>query len=74
MGQQQIFSLLKNNKTWLLSKEISEGTGMTPGSLYRCLKILLDKGDIINRKAMNVIKDKNRLKNSSRGAWAYKIK
>lgn len=74
VGQQQIFNLFKKKKTWLLSKEIAKETGMTAGSLYRCLRILLNSEDIISTKARKVIKNKNRLKKSSKGAWAYKIK
>ena len=53
--------------------EFLDIVGMSPGGLYRLLRILEKNKEIKKEKAINVIKDKDRLNNSSKKAWAYKI-
>ena len=41
MGQQEVYSFLKSRKDrWFLSKEISNGLGVSIGSVTNCLKKL----------------------------------
>ncbi len=50
MGQQEVYSFLERNKnSWFFSKEISEGLGVSIGSVTNCLK-KLRKSNAINFK------------------------
>ncbi|OQC13645.1 MAG: hypothetical protein BWX72_01566 [Firmicutes bacterium ADurb.Bin080] len=73
MGQGDIHKILTEKQDWMLSKELLDIVGMSPGGLYRLLRILEKNKEIKKEKAINVIKDKDRLNNSSKKAWAYKI-
>jgi len=66
MGQQEIYKLLKKKDHWLLSKEILNITEMSPGGLYRLLRVLEKNKEITKRRATEVIKDKKRLNGSSK--------
>jgi hypothetical protein len=73
MGQEEIYNLLKKHN-WMLSKEILSVHPMSNGGLYRCLRLLINSGEVIRKKAREVIKDKQRLNKSAKNAWAYRIK
>jgi|APSaa5957512535_1039671.scaffolds.fasta_scaffold474898_2 DNA-binding IclR family transcriptional regulator len=74
MGQSEILEILKKNEDWTLSKELLKITNMSPGGLYRLLRILEKTGYIIKKKAIKVILDKDRLNNSPKHTWAFRVK
>jgi hypothetical protein len=74
MGQGEIYKFLKKDNNWYLSSELIEEFKMSPGGMYRLLRVLERNKDIMKKKAIEVIGDKERLKKSSKKAWAFKIK
>ena len=52
MGQQEVYSFLKRNKSkWFLSKDISKRLGSSIGSVTNCLKKLREYKAINFKKA-----------------------
>jgi len=74
MGQSDTLEILKKRKDWVLSKELLNITKMSDGGLYRILRVLERSGDIVKKKAIQVIKDPKKLSKTTINAWAYKIK
>ena len=74
MGQADVLDILKRKNDWLLSKELLKITEMSDGGLYRILRILEKSGYIVKKRAMNVINESGRLNNTTKNAWAFKIK
>lgn len=74
MGQEDIKQILIKHKDWLLAKEIAEKSNTSLGTIFRSLAILHKNKEILKQKAVDVIKDKNRLKNVLPHVLAYRIK
>lgn len=70
MTQVEVLELLQR-EGWLLSSEIREKLNMGIGPCVRTIKKLLEYNFIVKEKASKVIKDKNRLKRTSKIAYAY---
>ena len=74
MGQEDVKKILIRNGSWLLAQEIAGKMDNSKGTVFRSLTILHKNGEIIRDKAINVIKDRNRINKTSVSAFAYRIK
>ncbi|MEM4336862.1 MAG: hypothetical protein QXG86_02545 [Candidatus Woesearchaeota archaeon] len=73
MGQSELLELLKNKNSWMLAIEIRKEMRLAPGAVNRLIKICYERGDI-EKPAIEVIKEKKRLKNTKLKANAYHLK
>src|SRR3989344_4493066 len=71
MGQEDVIRVLKE---WKLAREVGAMTGFSLSAVFRCLKILEREGEIEKRKAHEVIKERDRLKNVLKHVFAYKVR
>ena len=71
MGQEDVIRVLKD---WKLAREIGSTTGFSLSAVFRCLKILEREGEIEKRKAHEVIREQDRLKNVLKHVYAYKVR
>lgn len=74
MGQEDVKKILMNHGNWLLAREIAEKSNTSLGTIFRSLSRLHKNKEIKREKAINVIKDKNRLSKTLPHVFAYKIR
>lgn len=75
MGQGEILNFLRKNKgKWFLAYELMNYFKLARGSIVRTIKILVDRRDIEKRPAIDVIKDKTRIKTTATKANAYRYR
>lgn len=74
MGQAELLNLLKKRNKWMLAIEIRKELQLAAGAINRLIKICYESGDIKRKPAIDVIKDKKRLKLSTIKASAYRLK
>ena len=73
MGQQEVKEILIKHENWLLAREIAEKSDTSLGTIFRSLSRLHKNKEIKRDKAVNVIKDKDRLSKTLPHVFAYKI-
>ena len=75
MGQHDVLAYLKRHRNkWFLARELMKSFNVARGSIVRTLKILEETDYIKCQLANEVIRDKNRLKKTTKLAFAYSIK
>lgn len=74
MGQSELIDLLNRKKDWMLAREIKNDMKLAAGAINRLIKICYENGEIDRKPAIEIIKDKKRLRVSTIKANAYKLK
>jgi len=75
MGQHDVLAYLKKHRNrWFLARELMENFNVARGSIVRTLKVLEETNYIKSQLANKVIRDKSRLKKTTKLALAYSIK
>lgn len=54
MGQDEVLEVLKKNKGWMISGEISSITGVSRVSTSRTLRKLFKQGDVLKREIITI--------------------